>query len=262
VRDAPAGKPTVRVTQYSSLNRPTGRTGLWGRIPWYVPLALRALIRRSGQIIAGVVASLALVACGSSGNQASHEPKRSFKVEVASATFPASQRLAQKTHLVITVRNTGTKAIPNLAVTICNVSCAYNAPKGQGTSAQAFAQVLNQPYLANPSRPIWIVDRPPGPCLYSCRNGGAGAYVTAYSNTWALGHQLAPGHTATFDWGVTAVSAGSHVVAWQVAAGLAGNAKAVLADGSQPGGTFAVHILTAPQQSYVNSAGKVVVKKG
>jgi hypothetical protein len=261
VRDAPAGKPTVRVTQYSSLNRPTGRTGLWGRIPWYVPLALRALIRRSGQIIAGVVASLALVACGSSGNQASHEPKGNFKVTVASATFPASQRLAQKTHLVIAVRNTGTKAIPNLAVTICNVTCAYNAPKGQGTSAQAFAQDLNQPYLANASRPIWIVDRPPGPCLYSCTNGGAGAYVTAYSNTWALGHQLAPGHTATFDWGVTAVSAGSHVVAWQVAAGLNGKAKAVLSNGGAPHGTFAVKVSTKPAQSYVNNNGQIVTKQ-
>ncbi len=224
---------------------------------------MQVLIRRSGQILAGAAASLAIVACGSgSQNQASNEPKGNFKVTVASASFPASQRLAQRTHLVISVRNAGTEAIPNLAVTICNVTCAYNAPKGQGTSAQAFAQNLNQPYLANPSRPIWIVDRPPGPCLYSCRNGGAGAYVTAYSNTWALGHELEPGHTATFDWGVTAVSAGKHVVAWQVAAGLNGNAKAVLADGSQPGGTFAVHIMSAPQQSYVNSAGKVVVKTG
>jgi hypothetical protein len=62
--------------------------------------------------------------------------------------------------------------------------------------------------------------------------------------------------------GVTAVSAGSHVVAWQVAAGLNGKAKAVLADGSQPGGTFAVHITRKPQQSYVNNAGKVVVVNG
>jgi hypothetical protein len=234
-----------------------------GAIPWYVRLALQALTRRSGQIIAGVAASLVLVACGSGGsNQASNEPKGKFKVAIGTATFPASQRLAQFTHLVITVRNTGTDAIPNLAVTICNVTCAYPAPKGEGTSAQAFSQNLNQPYLANPSRPIWIVDKPPGPCLYSCRNGGAGAYVTAYSNTWALGHELPPGQTAKFDWGVTAVSAGKHVVAWQVAAGLNGNAKAVLADGSQPGGTFAVHIVSAPQQSYVNNAGKVVVKNG
>ncbi len=201
-----------------------------------------------------------MTACGSGKQQGASEPAGKFRVAISSATFPASQRLAQHTHLVITVRNTGTKPIPNLAVTICNVTCAYPAANGEGTSAQAFAQTLHQPYLANPSRPIWIVDRPPGPCRYSCRNGGAGAYVTAYSNTWALGHKLAPGHSATFAWGVTAVSAGRHVVAWQVAAGLSGKARAVLADGSQPGGTFAVHISAKPQQAYVNSAGKVVVK--
>lgn len=227
---------------------------------WYVAAALRAWIRRSFQIIAGVAIALAMSACGSGKHQAVSQPSGNFKVAVSSATFPASQRLAQRTHLVIKVRNTGTMPIPNLAVTICNATCAYPAPRGQGTSAQAFSQSLDQPYLANPSRPIWIVDRPPGPCLYSCRNGGAGAYVTAYSNTWALGHQLAPGHSATFDWGVTAVSAGRHVVAWQLAAGLNGQAKAILANGAQPGGTFSVQIVSAPQQSYVNSAGKVVVK--
>jgi len=204
--------------------------------------------------------ALAVASCGSSGQQAASEPQGNYRVAVASATFPASQRLAQLTHLVIKVRNTGTKPIPNLAVSICNVTCAYTAPKGEGTSAQAFSQVLDQPYLANPSRPIWIVDRPPGPCGYSCKNGGAGAYVTAYSNTWALGHELAPGRSATFDWGVTAVQAGRHVVAWEVAADLNGGAKAVLASGAQPTGTFSVHVATAPQQSYVNAAGKVVTK--
>ena len=223
---------------------------------------MRAWIRRSRWIIAGVAVTLVATACGSGANQAANEPSGKFKVAVNTATFPAMQRLAQQSHLVIVVRNTGSHAIPNLAVTICNTTCAYPAPKGQGTSAQAFAQDLNQPYLANPSRPIWIVDKPPGPCLYSCRNGGPGAYVTAYSNTWALGHKLAPGHTATFNWAVTAVSSGSHVVAWQVAAGLNGKAKAVLADGSQPGGTFAVHITKRPQQSYVNNAGNVVVVNG
>ncbi len=229
---------------------------------WYVDRALRASIRCSPGFIAGVAVALAVSACGSGSNQAANEPSGKFKVEVSSASFPTFQRLAQQSHLVISVRNTGSHAIPNLAVTICNTSCAYPSQPGQGTSAQAFAQDLNQPYLANPSRPIWIVNKAPGPCLYSCRNGGPGAYVTAYSNTWALGHQLPPGQTATFDWGVTAVSAGSHVVAWQVAAGLDGKAKAVLADGSQPGGTFAVHITRKPQQSYVNNAGKVVVVNG
>jgi hypothetical protein len=212
---------------------------------------------RSCGIIAGVGAALVLAACGGGQAQDVHEPNRKFKVSVDTASFPASQSLSQHTHLVIAVRNSGSKAIPDVAVTICNVTCAYPAPKGEGSSAGAFASDIDQTQLANPSRPIWVVDRGPGPCGYSCRNGGEGAGVTAYANTWALG-RLAPGKTARFEWAVTAVQAGSHAVAWQVAAGLNGKAKAVLADGSKPRGTFVVHVSSAAPQTYVNNAGKIV----
>ena len=215
---------------------------------------------RSCGTVAGVAAGLALASCGSSANQASREPLGHFQVTVARASFPATQKLAQYTHLVIMVRNTGHRVIPNLAVTICNTTCTDPAPRGHGTSAAAFAQSIAQPDVANPSRPIWIVDRPPGPCLYSCQNGGQGSYVTAYSNTWALGHRLRPGAVARFDWGVTAVSAGRHIVAWQVAAGLNGRAKAVQPDGTQPHGSFAVYVSQRPLQSYVNNQGQIVVK--
>jgi hypothetical protein len=202
--------------------------------------------------------SLAVAGCGSSGqNQAAIEPRGHFPVQITVQSFPPSQRLAEHTHLVIAVRNAGHKTIPDIAVSICNQTCSATAAAGAGTSAGAFAENLNQQYLANPSRPVWIVDRPPGPCQYSCRSGGQGAWVTAYSNTWAAG-SLKPGHTARFVWGVTAVAPGQHVVAWQVAAGLSGRAKAVLAAGGRPQGTFVVHITRAPQQSYVNNNGQIV----
>ncbi len=203
--------------------------------------------------------SLAVAACGSGQNQAASEPHGNFPVQITAQSFPPSQRLAQYTHLVIVVRNAGHKTIPNVAVSICNVTCSATAGSGEGTSAAAFAQNLDQPYLANPSRPVWIIDRPPGPCEYSCRNGGQGAWVTAYSNTWAAG-SLKPGHSARFDWGVTAVAPGQHVVAWEVAAGLNGKAKAVLTGGGRPQGTFQVHITRVPQRSYVNNNGQVVTQ--
>ncbi len=211
-------------------------------------------------MVAGVGVSLALSACGGGGTQASSEPSGNFAVTVSAAKFPASQRLAQHTRLVIAVRNAGSKAIPNVAVTICNVTCAYPAPKGEGSSSQAFGASIDQSYLANPSRPLWVIDRGPGACGYSCQSGGQGAAVTAYSNTWALG-RLAPGKTARFVWAVTAVKAGKHVLAWQVAAGLNGKAKAVLANGSAPKGTFAVDVGHAPAQSYVNNNGQIVTKQ-
>ena len=211
-------------------------------------------------MVAGVGLTLALSGCGGGASQAASEPSGHFPVKISTARFPSPQRLSEHTHLVITVHNSGDKAIPNVAVTLCNVTCAYPAPKGEGTSAQAFAADSNQAYLANSSRPLWIVDRGPGACNYSCQNGGQGAAVTAYANTWALG-RLGPGKTARFDWAVTPVQAGKHVVAWQVAAGLNGKAKAVLSDGSMPHGTFAVKVDSAPAQSYVNNNGQIVTKQ-
>jgi hypothetical protein len=219
--------------------------------------ALRVWSTRNCAVYAGVGATLALSACGGGQSQAAHEPRGKFSVHVSRATFPATQQISQHSHLVIAVRNTGKKTIPDVAVTICNVTCAFPAPKGEGTSASAFAASISQPYVANPSRPNWIVDHGPGRCGYSCKNGGQGAGVTAYSNTWALG-KLKPGHTARFDWAVTAVAPGKHTVAWQVAAGLNGKARAVLSNGSPPHGRFAVQVQSAPAQTYVNNNGQVV----
>jgi hypothetical protein len=233
-----------------------GQPGLRDKAPWYVPPAL-SWRTRSCPIIAGVATTLVIAGCGGGQNQAANEPSGKFPVTVGAASFPSSQRISQHTHLVIAVHNSGSKPIPNVAVTICNVTCAYPAPKGEGSSSAAFASDISQSYLANSSRPLWVIDRAPGACGYSCANGGQGAAVTAYANTWALG-RLAPGHTARFDWAVTAVSAGKHVIAWEVAAGLNGNAKAVLRNGSAPHGTFSVNVSTAPAQSYVNNNGQIV----
>jgi hypothetical protein len=211
-------------------------------------------VRSSGSI-AAVAVALALSACGSAGRQDANEPIGNFPVDVTTATFPASQRLAQHTHLVISVRNAGTKMIPDVAVTI--VDPTLKDP----TSAQAFGANLSGPGetagLASRSRPIWVIDAPPGPCRYSCQSGGPGGAVTAYSNTWALG-PLQPGKTARFDWSVTAIKAGTHVVQYQVAAGLNGRALAVLPGGGKPWGTFHVTVSHQPAHSYVNNAGQIV----
>lgn len=203
-----------------------------------------------------------LTACGGGARQDANEPSGIFPVSVTSS-FPSNQRLAEASHFVVTVRNTGRHIIPNVAVTICNTSCSYAATKtgnGEGTSVQAFASKLDMPNLASDSRPVWIVDRPPNPhgCQYSCQQGGPGGAVTAYANTWALG-PLKPGKSMTFDWKVTAVKSGNYKVAWQVAAGLNGKAKA-RTNGKIPQGTFAVKINNAPQQSYVNDNGQVVAQ--
>lgn len=202
--------------------------------------------------MAGIAASVAMSACGGGSRQDAKEPKATFPVEIAQASFPTSQTLSQHTHLVIAVRNSGSRTIPDVAVTITD-------PR-YGTTVQAFGRYLNQPGLASHSRPVWIVDRSPEPggtCAYSCESGGPGGAVSAYANTWALG-ALRPGQTVKFDWALTAIQPGKYVVQYQVAAGLNGKAKARLSGGGIPKGTFHVTITSKPQQSYVTGSGQVV----
>jgi len=208
-------------------------------------------------LVAAFAATLGLAACGGGSPQDAKAPSGRFRVSVPIASFPSFQRLSQHTRLVITVRNDANRTIPDIAVTICNVTCHWPAPAGEGTSVAAFADYLSQPGLASHSRPVWVIETPPGACGYSCQNGGEGSAATADANTWALG-PLRPGHTATFSWRVTAVSPGRHVVAWEVAGDLYGKARAVLADGSLPHGRFEVNIATQPALTHVNDAGQVV----
>jgi hypothetical protein len=215
------------------------------------------------------IAGVALTAAGC-GQTSSHTTSAaaittasgpSFRVSVPVASFAAQQSLAGKERLVIAVRNTSRRALPNVAVTICNTTCSYRARRGHGTTVEPFSYAIaNAPNLANASRPIWIVQRAPGPCGYSCRNLGPGAAVTAYSNTWALG-RLAPGHTARFVWTVTPVKAGRFVVAWAVAAALSGQNRAVLASGRPARGKLAVNVSTKPPHYTVQPNGKVTTKQ-
>ena len=84
--------------------------------------------------ICGALAALVLAGCGGGQRQDASEPSGNFPVTVTTATFPANQRLSEHAHLVLAIRNAGGKTIPNIAVTICNVTCAYPAPPGEGTS--------------------------------------------------------------------------------------------------------------------------------
>lgn len=225
-----------------------------------------------------MLAAATLAAC--QGRQDAYEPKGNFPVTVPTAQFPTSQTLSEHTRLVISVHNAGNHVIPNVAVTICNVTCAFPSPPGEGTEVLPFSYPLEEqpgqvpgstanpggPAVSNPSRPMWIVDRPPGECTpapnnynagYSCQSGGAGSAVTASPNTWAMG-RLGPGETDTFDWEVTAVHAGHYVLAWEVGAGLYNKAHAVSADGSPTNGTFSVNITGTTTQPYVNNAGQIV----
>ena len=174
--------------------------------------------------------ALFLAGCGGGAErQDEDEPSGDFSVDVVDASFPTKQRLAEQVDLRVRVRNADSKTIPNLAVTV-----------------DGFSRRSEQPGLADPSRPVWIIDEPP--------RGG----VTAYTNTWALG-RVPAGETKEFVWKVTPVKSGRFEVKYRVAAGLDGKAKAVLAGGDRPAGSFDVSISREPDQSRVDpDTGDVV----
>ena len=187
-------------------------------------------------VVAAGLGALALAGCGGGTRQDASEKSATYTVNVVQASFPQSQRLAGQVRMVITVNNAGGQTIPNIAVTIEGADGA--------SPAQAFGVDDPQVGLADPSRPIWIVDRGP--------YGGD----TAYVNTWTLG-TLRPHQEKTFTWFVTPTVAGTHTVRYRVAAGLNGKAKAQLAGGGAAAGTFTVAISAKPAGVKVSPNGNV-----
>jgi len=201
------------------------------------------------------------------------EPSGNFPVQITSAGFPSKQALAQNTNLTLSVENSGDKTIPDLAITIFTTSNAstnetgtsstgttstgtgtitgsQNLPQAQGS----FSVRSQQPGLAIPSRPVWILEQGFPKLAGQAASAGAEA---AQTDTYAFG-AVASHATKRIVWNVTPVQAGTYTVHYRVAAGLEGKAKAVTANGSVPEGEFVVRISSAPPQTRVDNSGKVV----
>jgi hypothetical protein len=189
--------------------------------------------RGTALLLAG---ALALAGCGGGDPQDANEAEGRYQLDIVSASFPEEQSLAQAAKMKIAVRNTDDRTVPQIAVTV-------KTDPGDEGAPQAFAQRVDDAQLADPSRPIWIVDSAP-----------EGATV-AHTNTWAL-PRVAPGETAEFEWEVTAVKAGDYTIDYEVFPGLDG--KATLADGGRTEGSFTVSIDDTPPDARVNAEGEVV----
>src|SRR4051794_17221772 len=157
---------------------------------------LRAMGVGRRATMAAALLALGVAGCGGGERQDKNEPSGTFDVRVVDASFPSAQHIAAPTRMRIAVRNTGSQAVPNVAVTV-----------------KGFTRRDDQAGMADPSKPVWVLDR--GPV------GGD----TAYVGTWALG-KLPPGATRVFTWRVTPIEAGRHQLTYEVAAGLNGKAKA------------------------------------
>jgi hypothetical protein len=184
------------------------------------------------------VSLLGVAGCGGGERQDANEKEGTYDVSVVKAQFPLKQSLAKQEEMTITVRNAGSETVPEISVSL--------GETGRNGLVKALTERQANPDLADPERPIWIVDK--GPV------GGE----TAYVGTWALG-ALPAGKTKTFTWKLTAVSAGEHTVKYTVNAGLDGKAKAQAPGGKVPGGAFAVDVSGTPTPSTVDpETGKVV----
>ena len=227
--------------------------------------------KRIGIGFVAVLLAVGVSSCGGS-QQDVNEPSGDFPVRIVSADFPSKQQLAGNTNLTLAVENSGTKTIPNLAITIFTSSNASTGESGTSTTGAtgtgsgssagqnlpeasgSFSVRSEQPGLAIPSRPVWILEE--GYPKLEGQTASAGAEA-AQTDTYSFG-PLPANQTKRIIWNVTPVQAGTYTVHYRVAAGLGGKAKAVTTDGSVPEGEFVVRISSAPPQTRVNDSGQVV----
>jgi hypothetical protein len=189
------------------------------------------------RLIPCVAAALAVLSGCGGQRQDADEPSGTFKVDVAGASFPAQQHVAEQSTMRIRVRNPDGETVPDVAVTV--------ETKGArpGDAPVSFAQSKGDDRLADQERAVWILDAGP--------KGGD----SAYTNTWTLG-PLKSGQSKTFVWKVTAVEPGDYSISYRVSPGLDNKAK--LADGSKATGRFTVNVSDQPVPARVNSKGQVV----
>ncbi len=195
--------------------------------------------------VCGALAGMLAAGCGESRHMDAGEPKGTFTVQVAQASFPLRQSVARPEQLVLDVRNTGAHALPNVTVAVTS-----------------FDYLSDYPNLASRRRPVWVIDQGPGraadPPVETVQTDPPGSGTTANYNIWALG-PLAPGATRSFVWHVTPVKPGLHRVSYRVYAGLNGRAQAQLANGAPPVGSFPVYVADRPPPTHVDPVtGKVV----
>lgn len=229
---------------------------------------VRPVLRRAGKrsiVLRPAVAAAATAACAlalgacSGGDESPDvdEPAGSFPVEVTSATFPGRQRVSLTSDLVLTVRNTGDEAVPELAVTVWTGDADLDEPKPE----KPFAVLADDARAGDRARSVWVPTPgfpkvvPEGSTASELPDTGpAGGADAAQTDTFTFG-ALPAGASRTMVWRVTAVRAGRQRLNYAVAAGVSGGARAVDPDGAVPTGSFPVRITEAPEGCVVTADG-------
>jgi hypothetical protein len=188
-----------------------------------------------------------LAACGESSSD-SNEAAGNYQVQVTKASFPSKQFVGQTSLMKIDITNTGKKTVPTLTVTM-------NIEGEEGEAARIpFAVHTTQPGLANADRPVWVLSANYPRLSGSTTRAGA---ETSAPKTYSFG-AVKPGKSVEAVWKLSAVRPGKYTVAYEIDAGLDGEAKAKTSGGVAPGGSFVADITTALPETEVNAAGEIV----
>ena len=207
------------------------------------------------------VAVIAIIASGASAcgddaeRQDADEPAGDFPVEVTSAKFPTDQRLAQTSDLELEIENAGDEDVPDLAVTIFT---------GDQPSSGSFSVRSDQPGLADPNRPVWILEngfpKLVTPQVKDLDDGSAGGRRGGADEHLLLRRGAAgreQGHRLARDAGP-----GRHLHRPLRARGRAERqGQGGHQDGGPVEGEFVVTITDKPPQARVNSAGEVEISE-
>ena len=202
------GRRCARKRQRGDLRRTAAGAGTWPRCRWYGrqpgcapgPLPQWPCSRRSRGAVRTARTPVP--------RPASSRSTSSTPASRRASPWPRPRRCGWRS------RTRAIGPVPQVAVTV-------ETDPRKGTAPVAFGRASAQPGLADPDRPVWIVDRGP--------RGGSSAYV----NTWATG-PLGEGETRAMTWRVTAVAPGRYTLTWRVAAG-AGRRRAADRAGAHGG---------------------------
>jgi len=194
-------------------------------------------------VVVLMLGGLLAAGCGESSQDA-NESEAEYSLQVLRARFHHIQAVARPTSFELLVHNPGSTTVPNVVVTI-----------------DSFYYRSDYPQLADPNRPVWIVDRGPGATptapVESVGIQSPGGYTTATATVWAAG-PLKAGETRNFVWRLTPVRPGIHRVAYSVAPGLHGKATVLPRYAHATHGTFKVLVASQPPITHVNPETGVV----
>ena len=187
-------------------------------------------------ILALLAALAVLPGCGGGESQDADEPEGTYRVDIAGASFPKKQTIAQSSTMRIRVRNPGEEALPDVAVTV--------ETKGKRPAT------ARSPSPRAPTTPASLTRTDRSGC--STRSPWA---ARAPTPTRGRSARWPGGQTATFEWKLTAVEPGDYSIAYRVSPGLDGNAR--LAAGSKAPRHIRGQVSDEPVPARVNGKGEV-----